>query len=301
LSGARIIADVAHLAGPELHGRGSGTADEKKAGEWIAAELDRLKLPAYGARITPFEHASISSANISAVILPSSMTTLAKGPIVVIGAHYDHLGVVGGQTFYGAEDNASGVATLLAITRALTERRAELKQPVVVVFFGAEERGLFGSIEWVKAWKSDEHRITTMINVDMIGRPLVDQPGLWLAAKMAGVLSDVDPTKAVGVLVRDGDTVMTPRARAACDAEGIKAVTIADLPPSIRATVEGQTRDRGDFAPFDHRGVPYAFFSSGESSDYHAATDTVDKLEPTILEARARAILRFVVASSTAP
>ena len=63
-------------------------------------------------------------------------------------------------------------------------------------------------------------------------------------------------------------------------------------------SVAAMSRGRGDHYPFEKKGIPYVFFSSGESSDYHEPSDTADKLEPQILEERARVVLRFVIESS---
>jgi hypothetical protein len=301
LAGDAIKRDAAYLAGPELHGRASGSPDEARAAAWLATELDLAHADAPLGRVVPFTHGGTKSKNILAVVGPKPLAELPPGEVVVLGAHYDHLGVVGGATYWGAEDNASGAAVVLAVTRALVARRSELVRPVVVAFFGAEELGLFGSFELVKAWKFDRYPISTMVNVDMIGRSLVDQPGLWIAARALGVLSDVDPDHAVAALVPETNAPFVARVRAAAQAEGVRAVTIGDLPASLQASVLEMSRGRGDHYPFEKKGIPYVFFSSGESSDYHEPSDTADKLEPEILEARARVILRFVIECSARP
>jgi Zn-dependent M28 family amino/carboxypeptidase len=112
------------------------------------------------------------------------------------------------------------------------------------------------------------------------------------------VLDDVDPDRAVAALVPETNAPFVAEVRAAAAAEGVRAVTISDLPTSLQPSVLAMSRGRGDFAPFEQKGVPYVFFSSGESGDYHEPSDTSDKLDPAILEARARVIVRFVVERS---
>lgn len=250
---------------------------------------------AFGARTVPFRYARGSSANVLGLVAPASST---KQGVVLVGAHYDHVGVRGGATYFGAEDNASGTAVVLGIARALVERKAELDRPVLIAFFGAEEHGLHGSRAFVKDHKHGERPITMMVNVDMIGRTLVDQPLLWLGASALGLLPDVDPERAVGALLSPGDPDLKARVAAACEAEGVQAITVDDLPPSLRPKIEEMSRGRGDHYPFELKGIPFVFFSSGEASEYHQPTDTADRLEPAVLERRARAILRFVLAES---
>ncbi len=297
LDGRSILRDATFLAEGSFRGRGSGTEDEARAGAWLVEQLDRAKVPkAWGQRTAPFDYlGQRKSANVLGVVEPEAP---GKPGVLVLGAHYDHVGVQRGQTYFGAEDNASGTAVVLAAARALMSRRAELGRTVVIAFFGAEEQGLHGSKAFMGAWPLAERPITLMVNVDMIGRSLVDQPLLWLGARALGVLSDVDPEEAVGAWVPDAELELQARVRAACKAEGVTAITPSDLPPTLRKAVDEMSRGRGDHAPFERKGIPFVFFSSGESTDYHQPTDTADKLDASILGARARAIVRFVLEES---
>ncbi|NUP10908.1 MAG: M20/M25/M40 family metallo-hydrolase [Polyangiaceae bacterium] len=300
LAGSTIQKDAAYLASPILKGRKSGSEDEAAAAAWLANELDTAKILAFlGTHVVPFKYGRSGdrkSANVVGVVEPMGAD---RKEVVVLGAHYDHLGEHGQKTYWGAEDNASGTAVVLAVARQLRERRGELGRPVVVAFFGSEETGLHGSTALVKAWDFKAHPISSMVNVDMIGRPLVDQPGVWLAGTVLGVVPDVDPDKAVGVLLPDpAPASLEPIVREACKANGIDAVLTKDLPDSIRPQIEDMAKGRSDHAPFENKKVPFVFFSSGESSDYHQPSDTADKLSPAVLESRARAILDTVIALS---
>ncbi len=111
--------------------------------------------------------------------------------------HIDHLGKTeDGRYFPGANDNASGVAVVLEVARALKRRSRELRRPIVVVFFGAEEIGLIGSQRFVSEGPLDNSQIVAMVNVDMIGRPLMDQSKL---AILKGLLK-IDSKNSVGVV-----------------------------------------------------------------------------------------------------
>ncbi len=99
---------------------------------------------------------------------------------IVIGAHFDHIGMGGpgsgsrkpevDQIHPGADDNASGTAGLLELAQKLSENVGHLKRSVLLVAFDAEEKGLLGSKHFIKSSPVDIKNITTMINMDMIGR-----------------------------------------------------------------------------------------------------------------------------------
>lgn len=86
----------------------------------------------------------------------------------VIGAHYDHLGRMGSATFWGANDNASGTAFLLALAERLT-RQDSLPYDVWLVAFDAEELGLVGSQVWVTQPPYPLERLRGMLNFDLLG------------------------------------------------------------------------------------------------------------------------------------
>ena len=83
---------------------------------------------------------------------------------------------------------------------------------------------------------------------------------------------------------------------AGCAAAHIRALGPEDFPAPIRDFLNAMARERGDNASFERAGVPAVFFSSGESEDYHAPTDTPDRLDGAILAARAEAIHGTVLA-----
>jgi hypothetical protein len=298
LSGDNLHKDATHLAAPEFRGRGSGSEDEGKAAAWPVEQLDAAKVDkAFGERLVPFKYAYGSSANVLGLIAPDKKSE--KPGYVLVGAHYDHVGTdKKGNVYFGAEDNASGTAMVLGLARMLVSRKAELDRPVIIAFFGAEEQGLHGSRAFAKSWPFNERPVAMMVNIDMIGRELVDQPLVWLGARSMGILDGVDPEKAVGAVLSGKDPDLGRRVNEACEPEGVRAVTVDDLPPNLRPRVAAMARGRSDHYPFELLGIPFAFFSSGESTDYHQPTDTADKLEPAVLERRARAILRFILAES---
>lgn len=152
---AAIRAHQDYLASPELRGRGSATEDEAKAAAYVAE-----RFAAYGLRPAP---GRISF--LQAFAVPPSPVTRRQGipdnarsrnvigflpgtdpaaGFVLLSAHLDHLGVVGGQAFIGANDDASGTTALLEIARLLAST-GPYRRGILFVAFGAEEAGAVGS------------------------------------------------------------------------------------------------------------------------------------------------------------
>lgn len=101
-----------------------------------------------------------------------------KNEYVILGAHYDHLGLGGPSSkserrntiHYGADDNASGTAALLEIAEKVAANKHKLKRSVIFIAFGAEEQGLLGSQYFVDHPIVPLSQIKLMINMDMVGR-----------------------------------------------------------------------------------------------------------------------------------
>ena len=168
---------------------------------------------------------------------------------IVIGAHYDHLGLGGRHSLapdktephLGADDNASGVAALLEIARELSARREELKRDVLFVAFSAEESGVLGSTHFTRArGEAGMKEIAAMINLDMVGR---------LRGNRLTVLGS-DSAEEWGSLIKP-----------ACEKARVECVTFGDgYGPS-------------DQTPFYAAGVPVLHFFTGAHSDYHKPSD----------------------------
>ena len=176
---AELEADLRYLASDELEGRGLGSAGLQSALEMVATRFRELGLePAYPEKRAPLEgyfqefrvHGqSAPTANVIG-ILPGD-----RPEVVIVGAHVDHLGrnpqLSGDQVFNGADDNASGVAALLAIARMLAERGLEPgDRSIVFIAFSGEESGLLGSKYYVAHPLVPRGQVLAMINLDSVGR-----------------------------------------------------------------------------------------------------------------------------------
>ena len=186
---------VEYLASQELGGRYPGTAGDTLASDYILSQLRSLKLKPVvkGKKKTGYYHnftygkeVERTTHNIIAV-LPGKDKQL-RNEYIVIGSHYDHLGLGGKNSgsrrpdtlgvHPGADDNASGDAVVLELAKYF--KKARSPRSIIFVFFGAEEQGLIGSKQFLEWMKKDDPRrinlpadksgIVAMVNLDMVGR-----------------------------------------------------------------------------------------------------------------------------------
>jgi Zn-dependent M28 family amino/carboxypeptidase len=283
------MAHVEALTTAKMAGREAGSEGERLAAGYIAGVL---RAAGIAPSDQPVDMADgRKSLNVVGVIRGAGERA---GEHVVLGAHMDHLGTRPEGVYHGAEDNASGVAVVLEIGEALQRQRALLGRSVVLVFFGAEEVGLWGSRAF--AQKPTVSPLAAMVNVDMIGREFIDQSRFAAVKPIFGIHS----REGIGILGTKGRPHLRAIVDAACAKEGLTAWAPEDLPQAVAEWVERQTRGRGDNHSFEEVGVPALFYGSGESDDYHQPSDTPEKLDPLLMQVRARAILHTVVALTTA-
>lgn len=175
-----------------------------------------------------------------------------RNEVVVIGAHYDHLGYgeVGslapepGDIHYGADDNASGTAGLMELARLLSLQRERLARSVLFIAFSGEEEGLVGSAYFVRNSTVPIENIVAMVNLDMIGR-LGDQ-GL----SVSGMGSSPQWEE----IVKSANT------------EG------------LQVRLSQASTGGSDHTSFFMRNIPVLFFFTGMHPDYHRPSDTWDKI-----------------------
>lgn len=156
--------DVYALSSDAFEGRKVGTPGGKAAREYIIAQLDSLSLD-YSIQ----EFSEGMGKNVIALI--EAGNPLFKDEYILIGAHYDHLGVRNGKIYNGADDNASGSAVLLQLARLFKANKDKLDRNIIFVWFDAEEIGLVGS-EYYASYPlcvNKREEIKLMINLDMVG------------------------------------------------------------------------------------------------------------------------------------
>lgn len=220
----------------------------------IDGDLRPRSLPLPGVRVeirTDLVRERGSTANVVG-ILPGTDPVL-RNEALLIGAHYDHLGLGGegslapaqvGTVHPGADDNASGTAGVLALARAFAAAGGA-RRTLIFVAFSGEETGLLGSAHYVRHPPFPLERTMAMVNFDMIGR-----------------------LRAGTVYVSGTGT-----------GEGLEEVLRgANREVGLTLALRGDGYDPSDHTAFVTRGRPVLFFFTGPHADYHRPTDTADKV-----------------------
>jgi len=254
----RMLSVVKHLASEEMNGRGLGTPELDKAAEYIAEQFEAAGLqPINDDYYQKFSHAfhgkgTLELTNVIGII-PGTDLKLKEEP-VVISAHYDHLGTgwpdvhTGdeGKIHFGADDNASGVATIIELAYAMGGTLSP-KRTVVFLACTAEEAGLIGSKYFVE--HSGEYfngKIFANLNIDTDGS-LFDTKLLVLNANTA----------------REWKFIFMG----------------TDYTTGVLTEVVDKPLDASDQVAFIEKGIPAVQLFTGPTANYHRPTDTWEKID----------------------
>ncbi|HWW12872.1 MAG TPA: M20/M25/M40 family metallo-hydrolase, partial [Brevundimonas sp.] len=232
------------------------------ARNYIVGRLEALGVvaPAMG-RLQPWEATGRTRAgpktyngvNIIGVI-PG---TRVSDKYIVVTAHYDHVGTNDGQVFNGADDNASGVATMLALAAELKRQAPE--HSVIIVALDGEERGLLGAKHFVEAPPVPLTSITMNLNFDMTARAETDGK-LWVTG-----------------------TYQNPSFRPILEgipADGAVALAFGkDTPQDLG---EDNWVESSDHAAFYKAQIPFLYLGVNYHPDYHRPSDDFERITPAV-------------------
>ncbi|WBL27163.1 M28 family metallopeptidase [Zunongwangia sp. HGR-M22] len=161
---------IQFLAHDSLKGRFPGTAQNKIVVDYIKSDFIANGITSefqeFKAKLK-VDSSEVKTWNVIGFI--EGNDSKLKNEIIVLGAHYDHLGENEGSIFNGADDNASGTAALLEIAEKVKANHGLLKRSILFIAFGAEEQGLLGSSYFVNHPTVSLNDIKLMINMDMVG------------------------------------------------------------------------------------------------------------------------------------
>lgn len=253
--------DVNYLAADDLGGRAIGTEGEEKAAKYLEVEFEKIGLEPKGTDLyfQPFTVSKPTNPHEEAVIGTNGEGVTGRNVVgfidnqaektIVIGAHFDHLGMGGQGSLHrgdsaihnGADDNASGTAALVALAKMLKHEKHTSN--FLFIAFSGEENGLWGSNYFVKNPTIDLESVNYMINMDMVGRLNEEKT---LAINGVGTSPSFVPVL---------ESVNT---------DSLKLVTSeSGVGPS-------------DHTSFYLQDLPVLHFFTGQHSDYHRPSDDSD-------------------------
>lgn len=292
----RLMRLLGVLAADSMQGRAAGTEGERRARDFLVRELERYGVQPAGEDgylqhipllLTETEGGrtrwALPGPNVEPDTFPPSVRRTAwnvlglipgadpelSSEVVIVGAHYDHIGIgepVDGDSIYnGADDDATGTVAALEIARALVNGEPP-RRSVLVALFSAEEIGLLGP-RWFLAYPTVPFEaIVADLQIEMIGRPdsAAGGPGRgWLTGYERSTMGD---------LLREQGSPIVPDPR-----------------PEMRFFF------RSDNLPFAQAGIPAHTLSSYNlHGDYHTPDDEVEGIDPEHMTALVEAALEMV-------
>lgn len=269
LDSARLIGDLTRLAHDSMAGRAAGTPENATARTWLASEFGRIGLATVGDSYEhPFTMARRSGADSVRGVNVLGMVQGTRTPdrVIVVSAHFDHLGVRNGEIYNGADDNASGTAAVLAL--AAHFQANPTPSTLVFALWDAEEVGLLGARAFVAAPPIPLTRIALNVNLDMVSRN--DKSELYAAGashypQLRPILEGLVP-----------DALITLRLG--------------------HDTGGGQDdwTSQSDHGAFHAAKIPFVYFGVEDHPDYHKPTDTADRIQPGFYYRAVRTIGEFI-------
>lgn len=252
LDSAALINDLAYLSSAQLEGRETGTAGNALARAYISRLFDSLhvKQPDSG-RFQSFPVGRGANTTTGQNIIGIIPGSVSPDKYYVISAHYDHLGKKGEQIYYGADDNASGSACLLALARYFTQHQP--RHSLIIASFDAEEKGLVGSRYFVQHMPVDSSKVLLNVNMDMVSR------------------NDKNEIYASG-------TYHYPFLKQYIDSIRSSSSLTVSFGHDTPGTGHDDWTGQSDHFAFHQAKIPYLYFGVEDHPDYHKPTDSFEKV-----------------------
>ena len=265
---AQLMRDLTVLASAEFEGRRTGTPGALKARQWIVEQFRTIGVTPGGTAeyLQPFTfrttdrraalpggrafRTDFSAANVIGRLAGRE----PRARMIVVTAHYDHLGVRNGVVYPGADDNASGVVTLLAAARHFKVNAP--RHPLLFAALDGEEEGQRGARALLDSALVDRRGVAMNVNLDMVSRNARQEiyaAGTSFAPWLLPILQDVQTRAAVTILFGHDR-------------------------PSPPATLEDWTQS-SDHGPFHDAGIAWVYFGVEDHPDYHQPTDTSGRVD----------------------
>lgn len=269
------------IASDEMEGRQTGSEGQKKAGVYMIDYYKNLGVSYPKALGSYYQKVPKEALKSRRGELPDSENILAfiegtekPEEIIVISAHYDHVGTNNGVVYNGADDNGSGTVAVMEIAEAFQQAKKAGKGPKRSILFlhvTGEEHGLLGSKYYSENPVFDLKNTVANLNIDMIGR------------------SDKENEGKNYVYVIGSDMLSTE----------LKKINVAANKATQNLELNYKYDDpnepmrlyyRSDHYNFAKHGIPVAFFFDGIHEDYHQPTDDPEKIDYPLLQKRAQLV-----------
>jgi hypothetical protein len=263
---------VSVLADDTFEGREVGTRGNRAAAGYIVDLLKKYGIPGGGPDGSYYQTGTQSN---SILAIAEGRDPQLKQEVILVGAHFDHVGYGSARTSYGptgfihngADDNASGVAALLEVVEAVSRLPQRPLRTIVFAFWDGEEKGLWGSKYWVEHPTLPLEQLRVAINADMVGR-------------------------------LRGSKVTVYGSRTA---PGLRRIVSQQNGPELALDFNWDIKGDSDHYSFFTRNVPFVMLHTGLHDDYHRPSDDVEKINHAGLAEISRLLFGIVVGLADAP
>jgi Zn-dependent M28 family amino/carboxypeptidase len=265
----QLLKDVETLAGDAYEGRKTGTKGAEMARTYLTGRLVEIGLKPYPGQKTYEQAFEIKGRNGAAAIEGKNLIAYLPGKtdnIIVISAHYDHVGVKNNEVFNGADDNASGVAGLLQFAKYFSEHKPN--NTLIFAIFDGEEMGLLGAKAFVANPPVALEKIKLNINMDMIShndKQELYATGTFKYPELKPFLVTTNPN--LKMLLGHDD-------------------------PKLGSDDWTNQSDQG---AFNAKNIPFIYFGVEDHKDYHKATDEFKNINQTFFIDAANAIQEVIL------
>ncbi len=267
----QLLEDIQFLASDELQGRFPESEESRMAQNFIINRFHSLGLSSFQ---DDYEHPFQSMNPRSGQTFDNikNLIGYTEGGInperfIAVTAHYDHLGVVNGEIYNGADDNASGTGGLLAAARYFSENQPA--NSILFIAFDAEEQGLLGAYEFVNNPPVPLEQIVINLNMDMISINFQNElyaVGTYHYPFLKPIIETATRSAPVNVLF-GYDSDQWPQ-----------DWTMAS-----------------DHGPFHEKGIPFVYFGVEDHEHYHQPTDTFENINPEFYVDAVQTIIRVLI------
>jgi len=243
---AQLLKDVEILSSDAYQGRKTGTKGAEMARAYIIARFQKLGLKSYPQHINYAQEFTFNSRG-GAKVNGTNVIGYIPGKgnnVIVVSAHYDHLGMVKEEVFNGADDNASGTAGLMKIAAYFAKNKPN--NTIIFASFDAEEMGLQGAKAFVANPPVPIGTIAVNLNMDMIGHSEKSELYVCGTYRYPNLKKYIDTTR-----------------------KDIK-VSLGHDDPKLG---HDDWTNQSDQGAFNAKDIPFLYFGVEDHKDYHKATD----------------------------
>jgi Zn-dependent M28 family amino/carboxypeptidase len=265
---SRLLTDLETLSSDKYAGRKTGTDGNKASAEYISARFKDAGLRSFQDQ---YKHPFNFKNRKSEIINGTNLIGFVKGKkddVIVISAHYDHVGVNNSEIYNGADDNASGVAALLGMAEYFKVHKP--LNTLLFIAFDAEEMGLQGAYAYLREPVPARKSIIMNVNMDMVSHN--DKSELYAVGTYK--------TPVLKEIIEDAD-----------ENTGINILFGHDIPGSGKDDWTMQS----DQGPFAKENIPFIYFGVEDHKDYHKPSDKFANINQDFFHAASTAILRSII------